>query len=130
MKRATVEVDERDYAGLPLGERPARRGVTAHREHGGVGELSEDRVPGELGLGPHEIEARLLSHGAAAAVAPHEPPRAEALPAGAHDDSVLRALHFFDGATALDLDAHGERACREDPFEVLHLGAQLDIGWA
>src|SRR5450631_531001 len=103
MKHATVEVDERDDAGLPLGKCTGRRGVTAHREHGGVGELSEDRVPGELRLGPDEIEARLLSHGAAAAVAPHEPSCVEALPAGAHDDSVLRALHFFDGATALDL---------------------------
>jgi len=66
--------------------------MTAYGEYRRVGELDHDRISRELRVGPHELEATLLAYGAAAAVAPHQPARANALLAGPDGDLVVRRL--------------------------------------
>ena len=104
--------------------------MTAEGEHRRVGDFDLDRIARELGLGPDELEAALLAHGAAAAVATHETARAKALLAGTDGDLVVRSLEAFDAMAAPDLDADGERVSGEDALEMLHLGAQLGVGRA
>src|SRR5882672_8878654 len=101
MGGAAVEVDHRDHPWLPLREHAGRRVMTAEGEHRRVGDLDLDRISRELRLGPHEIEATLLADRAAAAVATHEPARANALLAGADGDfiarrRIARGLEAFD----------------------------------
>ena len=125
MERAAVEVGHRDHPRLPLRVHAGRRGMTAQREHRRVGDLDLDRIARELGLGPHELEAALLAHRAAAAVATHEPARANALLAGMDGDFVVRSLEAVDAVAAPDLDADGERVSGEDALEMLHLDSRV-----
>ena len=125
MECAAVEVDHRDHPWLPLRVHAGRRVMTAEREHRRVGDLDLDRISRELGLGTYELEATLLAHRAAAAVATHEPARAKALLAGTDDDFIVRSLEAFDTMAALDLDSDGERVSGEDALEMLHLGSPV-----
>ena len=130
MEGAAVEVDHRDHPWLPLRVHTGRREMTAQGEYRRVGDFDLDRISRELGLGTYELEVTLFAYCAAAAVAPHEKARANALFAGTDSDFIVRWLEAFDTMAALDLDSDGERVSGEDPLEMLHFARQLGVGRA
>ena len=77
-----------------------RRGLPAHAEFLRVGDVDVDRISGELGIGPDELEATLLADGAAAAVASHEKAPAKALLARMDGNFIVLSLEAVDAAAA------------------------------
>ena len=130
MEGAAVEFDQADDARLPVRVHAARRVLTAHGQRCRLGQIHVYRVAGELGLGADELEAGLLPHPTAPAVAAHEPTCADALLAGTDGDLISLGLEAVDGAAALNLDSDGQRASRQHAFKLLQLAGQLAVGRA
>ena len=104
--------------------------MTAQAQRRRLGDFGLQRIYGEFRLGTYELEATMLSHCAAPAIATHEKTCAKALLAGMNGDFIVRGLEARDPVAAPDLDSDGERVSGEDALEMLHFDPQLAVGRA